>query len=83
MNKEYLKGIKTYAPNSKYEFMRYVLNSKQILVAVNAEKIMKSSIETKAIINRNLGYPDGIGAVWALKRKGHKELLKLQGVNYG
>lgn len=79
MNKEYLKGIKTYAPNSKYEFMRYVLISKQILVAVNAEKIMKSSIETKAIINRNLGYPDGIGAVWALKRKGHNRVIKIAG----
>lgn len=79
MKSEYLKGIKTFAPNSKNEFMRYVLNSKQILVAVNAEKIMKSSIETKAIINKNLGYPDGIGAVWALKRKGHNRVIKIAG----
>lgn len=79
MKLSFLKGIRTYAPNSKSEFMSYVLNHKLILVAVNAEKIMMSTYETKAIINRNLGYPDGIGAVWALKRKGHKEVVKIAG----
>lgn len=79
MKSSYLKGIKTFAPNSKSEFMSYILNNKQILVAVNAEKIIMSSQITKAIINRNLGYPDGIGAVWALKRKGHSRVTKIAG----
>lgn len=79
MKFSFLKGIRTFAPNSKSEFMNYVLNHKLILVAVNAEKIMMSSIETKKIINRNLGYPDGIGAVWALKRKGHNKVIKIAG----
>lgn len=79
MKSEYLNGIKTFASNSKSEFMNYVLNNKQILVAVNAEKIMMSSQQTMAIINRNFGYPDGIGAVWALKRKGHKNVVKIAG----
>lgn len=79
MNSGIINGIRIYAPNSKSEFMSYVLNHKLILVAVNAEKIMMSTFETKAIINRNLGYPDGIGAVWALKRKGHKEVVKIAG----
>ena len=79
MKFSFLKGIRTFAPNSKSEFMNYVLNHKLILVAVNAEKIMMSSIETKTIINRNLGYPDGIGAVWALKRKGHNKVIKIAG----
>lgn len=79
MKSEYLKGIKTFASNSKSEFLKYILKNKQILIAVNAEKIMMSSQETKAIINRNFGYPDGIGAVWALKRKGHKKVVKIAG----
>ena len=79
MKSEYLKGIKTFASDSKHEFIKFVLNNKYILVAVNAEKIMMSSPQTKAIINRNFGYPDGIGAVWALKRKGHKNVVKIAG----
>lgn len=79
MKSEYLKGIKIFASNSKAEFLKYILKNKQILIAVNAEKIMMSSQETKAIINRNFGYPDGIGAVWALKRKGHKKVFKIAG----
>jgi len=79
MNSALINGIKTYAPNSKSEFMSYVLQNKQILIAVNAEKIMMSAPDTKAIINRNLGYPDGIGAVWALKRKGYGGVVKIAG----
>ena len=79
MKSEYLKGIKTFASNSKSEFLNFVLKNKQILIAVNTEKIMMSSPETKAIINRNFGYPDGIGAVWALKRKGYKNVVKIAG----
>jgi len=43
---------------------------KSILVALNAEKILHATETTRAIIDRNLGYPDGIGAVWALRKKG-------------
>ncbi|MDA7625451.1 WecB/TagA/CpsF family glycosyltransferase [bacterium] len=79
MKSSFLKGIRTYAPNSKSELISHALDNKKILVAVNAEKIMTSSLETRAIINKNLGYPDGIGAVWALKRKGHKKVVKVAG----
>jgi len=79
MNSGFINGIKIYAPNSKNEFLNYISQNKQILVAVNAEKIMKSNHLAKDIINRNFGYPDGIGAVWALKRKGHKEIVKIAG----
>lgn len=74
MNSEIINGIKIYAPNSKEEFLNYIKNNKKILVAVNAEKIMKADRHTKRIINANFGYPDGIGAVWALKRKGNKTI---------
>jgi UDP-N-acetyl-D-mannosaminouronate:lipid I N-acetyl-D-mannosaminouronosyltransferase len=59
--------------------MEYVLEHKSILVAVNAEKIYHATDQTRAIINRNVGYADGVGAVWALKRKGHKNVAKIPG----
>ena len=53
--------------------------NKSILVALNAEKILHSTDTTRAIIGRNVGYPDGIGAVWALRKKGCKKVKKIPG----
>jgi UDP-N-acetyl-D-mannosaminouronate:lipid I N-acetyl-D-mannosaminouronosyltransferase len=47
----------------------YALKNKSILIAINAEKILKSNNQFKEIINDNVGYPDGVGTVWALKKK--------------
>lgn len=79
MNSGFINGIKIYAPNSKEEFLNHISKNKQILVALNAEKIMRSNHQAKEIINRNFGYPDGIGAVWALKRKGFNNVIKIAG----
>ncbi|MCL4167019.1 UNVERIFIED_CONTAM: hypothetical protein GTU68_007660, partial [Idotea baltica] len=49
------------------------------MVAVNAEKILHATDESRELINRNLGYPDGIGAVWALQKKGIKNVVKIPG----
>lgn len=74
-----LNGVKTYAPQSREELMAYAIAQKSILVAVNAEKILHATDTTRAIINRNVGYPDGTGAVWALQKKGHKATVKIPG----
>ena len=37
---------------------------------MNAEKILKKDERLREIINNNIGYPDGVGAVMALKEKG-------------
>lgn len=79
MISQLLNGVKTYVPKSRNELIDYVLEHKSILVAVNAEKIYHATDETRAIINRNVGYADGVGAVWALKRKGHKNVDKIPG----
>lgn len=79
MKSETLNGVITYAPNSREELIDYAYQHKKILVAVNAEKILHATDQSRAIINRNLGYPDGIGAVWALHKKGHKEVVKIPG----
>lgn len=74
-----LNGVKTYAPQSREELIHYAFENKAILVAINAEKIMHATDESRNIINRNLGYPDGIGAVWALESKGCKNVVKIPG----
>lgn len=76
---ETIKGVRTSVPSSREELMDYVFEHKTILVAVNAEKIEHATELSKSIINRNVGYPDGVGAVWALKRKGHQNAQKIPG----
>lgn len=59
-----------YAFQSKNHFLDFIQSKKNILIALNAEKLNKPNKALDEIINSNIGYPDGIGAVWALKRKG-------------
>ena len=79
MKSQYINNIKIFAPKTRKCLINYALNNKMILVAVNAEKILHVTSKTKNIINNNLGYPDGIGAVWALRKKGLKEAIKIPG----
>ncbi len=70
MNDQLINGYKIYSFDSKKEFLDYIVDTKKILIAMNAEKILKKDKKLKNIINSNIGYPDGIGAVMALKQKG-------------
>ena len=79
MFSEVVNGIKVYAPKSREALIEYSIKHQKILVAINAEKILHATDESRDIINRNLGYPDGIGAIWALKKKGIKEVVKIPG----
>jgi len=79
MKSAYLNGVKTLAPQSRQELIDYALKHKKILVAINAEKILHATKQSRSVINRNLGYPDGIGAVWALQKKGFKDTVKIPG----
>jgi UDP-N-acetyl-D-mannosaminouronate:lipid I N-acetyl-D-mannosaminouronosyltransferase len=79
MRFELINKIKTYSPSSREELMNFALQEKKILIAVNAEKILHSNTEIQEIINQNIGYPDGIGAVWALNKKGLKDVVKIPG----
>lgn len=78
-NRVSLKGVKVHPFHSFDELLDYVQGKKGILVAINAEKILHATEQTKNIINRNIGYCDGIGAVMALKKHGYKDVVKLPG----
>jgi UDP-N-acetyl-D-mannosaminouronate:lipid I N-acetyl-D-mannosaminouronosyltransferase len=79
MKYQIINSIYCYTPSSRKELIDYAFANKSILVAVNAEKILKSTIEMQDIINRNIGYPDGVGAVWVLQKKGFKDVVKIPG----
>ncbi len=78
MNYAIIKNYKINVFSSKNIFLENIKDCKKILIAMNAEKIMKNDEKLKRIINSNIGYSDGIGAVLALKVKGLKA-IKLPG----
>lgn len=79
MVSELFNGVKTYVPKTRKELMEYVFRHKSILIAVNGEKIYHATDATRSIINRNVGYPDGMGAVWALQKRGHADVDRIPG----
>jgi UDP-N-acetyl-D-mannosaminouronate:lipid I N-acetyl-D-mannosaminouronosyltransferase len=67
-----VNGFKIFPFKSSSGFLEYINdgNWNNILVALNAEKIIKPDQSLRELVNCNIGYPDGVGAVYALKRKG-------------
>lgn len=78
-NRVTLNGVKVYPFRSFDELLAFAEKHKGILVSINAEKILHATDETRDIINRNIGFCDGAGAVYALRQKGHHEACKLPG----
>lgn len=76
-----INGKKIYAFKSREEFLDFIDNKNKILIALNAEKLNKTNEKLDAVINDNIGYADGVGAVFAVKTKGHKT-VKIPGVEF-
>ncbi len=79
MNKVYIKEIGIYPFQSKQQIAEFANLHSGILIAINAEKILNATSETRAIINRNIGYCDGAGPLMVLHRRGYKEAIKVAG----
>ena len=79
MNSVDINGIKTYCFSSRRALIEHAFADKKSLIAVNAEKILHANDKTRELFSRNIGFSDGIGAVWALKRKGFKDAVKIPG----
>ena len=79
MDKIAIDGVNIYPFQSREELIDYVDDHKAMLVAVNAEKILHATEQTRDIINNNIGYCDGIFTVMALKQKGAKNVVKIPG----
>ncbi len=74
-----INGVKFFAFSSENELFEHIDENKGILVAINAEKIINATDKTRSIINRNVGYIDGAGAMLAAKKKGFKKACKIPG----
>ncbi|MCY1635015.1 WecB/TagA/CpsF family glycosyltransferase [Marinifilum sp. D737] len=79
MNYRSLNDVKTFGFSDRESLIKLAGDQKKALIAVNAEKILHANDLTRSLINRNIGYSDGMGAVWALKKKGLKDVIKIPG----
>lgn len=79
MNKVNLNGVGVIPFTSELSLINYIDSNKGILIAINAEKIIHATDDTRAIINRNIGYVDGAGAKIALQKKGYNDVCKIPG----
>lgn len=79
MDKISIDGVNIFPFSSRDELIKYVDSNKAMLIAVNAEKILHATDQTREIINNNIGYCDGIFTVQALKQKGAKNVVKIPG----
>ena len=72
-------GVKIYPFNSFHQLLDFVSERKGILVAINAEKILHATDQTRAIINRNIGYCDGAGAIMVMRKHDYYDAVKIPG----
>jgi UDP-N-acetyl-D-mannosaminouronate:lipid I N-acetyl-D-mannosaminouronosyltransferase len=61
-----------YPFKSKEELLDTLSRYSGLLIAIGAEKLLSENEKLVTIINENMAYCDGYGAVYALKRKGVK-----------
>lgn len=79
MEKIKIRGVEVFPFSSVDELIEHVDRNKGILVAVNADKVIWATDDTRRIINENIGYCDGAGAVAALKRRGKPDVVRIAG----
>lgn len=80
MKHAYLNGVRVFSFSDSNQLIEFANIEKKCLVAINAEKIIHANDHTRLFINLNIGYTDGYGAVWAMKRNGFSETVKIAGV---
>jgi len=81
MKNSIVNHYKIHAFRDRDQFLGQIKDEHKILVAMNAEKILKDDERLRQIVNRNIGYPDGIGAVMALRQKG-LDAVKIPGAEF-
>lgn len=74
-----INGVKIYPFYSMDELVSFVIDKKQILIAINAGKIGRVDDEFRKLVDENIGYADGVGALKAIKKVGFKDASKIPG----
>ena len=78
MNSIKIMGVNVY-PFKTMEDVVQKVDQKVPLFSVNAEILLYENPRFKKILNQGIGYPDGVGAVMALRKKGVKDAIKIPG----
>ncbi|MDY0402772.1 WecB/TagA/CpsF family glycosyltransferase [Sulfurovum sp.] len=81
MKSTIVNHYKIHAFRNRDQFLDQIKDEHKILVAMNAEKILKDDERLRQLVNANIGYPDGIGAVMALRKKG-LDAVKIPGAEF-
>lgn len=81
MNYKTINHYKIHAFKDRNQFLDQISDEHKILIAMNAEKILKDDERLRQLVNANIGYPDGIGAVMALRKKG-LDAVKIPGAEF-
>ncbi len=79
MEKIKLRQLEVYPFADADKLIDFADANKGILVAVNALKIANANDVTIPIINNNIAYCDGVGAVKAARQKGARDCAKIPG----
>ena len=74
-----LNGVEFFPFSTEEDLFSHIDENKGILVAINAEKIINATEKTRSIINRNVGYIDGAGAMIAAHKRGYPNACKIPG----
>lgn len=74
-----IRNINVYPFDSANALIEYADSRKGILVAVNAEKCINATEKLVSVINDNIGYCDGAGAVKVARRKGFARARRTPG----
>lgn len=81
IKKAQIRNLEIYAFANKEVFLDFIKDKRKILIAMNAEKILNNDQRLHQIINNNIAYPDGVGAVMALKQK-ELNAVKIPGAEF-
>lgn len=81
IKKAKIRNLEIYAFANKEVFLDFIKDKRKILIAMNAEKILNNDQRLHQIINNNIAYPDGVGAVMALKQK-ELNAVKIPGAEF-
>ena len=74
-----INGVKVYPYVDFQSIVDVAYRDKLMLFSANAEILSNKDVEFKTILNKGIAYPDGVGAVMALKKKGAKNAVKIPG----
>lgn len=74
-----IKDVFIYPFLEMDELVEFCGQNKKMYISLNAEIIMKAKDDVVNIINENIGYADGYGAVKALQAKGIKNVSRIPG----